>query len=320
MQSKLIHLGKWKRLFEMIKRPLSQSPSTITTVTNLLTTQKHNEKMSYQVPTSVEEVRTWVTAERENEGSSRSPNLLLLNIEHSNLKDTHISELRLDSSASICEIKERLYLHTGTKPSSMGLMHNSKELSNESATLRWYGVQSGDTLYINDTDPFSASAGGWLEDVSLVTKYKLSDEAYDAKEGTYRKYKEKMRKADPSWSMHNEIKRKQKEKLNPSAVKMDMGCDQPEGFGVGARCEVSPGGKRGSVQFVGKDLKELPGGWWIGVVYDEPVGKNDGMVKGIRYFQCEVGFGGIVRPSNVTVGDFPPSSIDDEDDEDGEEI
>lgn len=45
---------------------------------------------------------------------------------------------------------------------------------------------------------------------------------------------------------------------------------------VGDRCEVDPGGKRGEVKFVGK-VDTLAAGYWIGVQYDEPVGKHDGV-------------------------------------------
>lgn len=45
-------------------------------------------------------------------------------------------------------------------------------------------------LHIQDTNPLSLSANGWLEDTSKVEKYVMSDEAYNAREGTYRKYKE----------------------------------------------------------------------------------------------------------------------------------
>lgn len=45
---------------------------------------------------------------------------------------------------------------------------------------------------------------------------------------------------------------------------------------MGDRCEVEPGAKRGTVKFVGK-AEALGRGFWVGVQYDEPLGKHDGM-------------------------------------------
>jgi len=45
---------------------------------------------------------------------------------------------------------------------------------------------------------------------------------------------------------------------------------------VGSRCEVEPGAKRGVVKFVGQ-AEPLGPGFWVGVQYDEPLGKHDGM-------------------------------------------
>lgn len=45
---------------------------------------------------------------------------------------------------------------------------------------------------------------------------------------------------------------------------------------VGNRCEVEPGEKRGAVKFVGR-AENLAPGYWVGVQYDEPLGKHDGM-------------------------------------------
>lgn len=44
---------------------------------------------------------------------------------------------------------------------------------------------------------------------------------------------------------------------------------------------------------------------WIGVCFDDPVGKNDGSIKGKRYFQAQTGYGAFVKPAMVTVGEFP---------------
>lgn len=56
----------------------------------------------------------------------------------------------------------------------------------------------------------------------------------------------------------------------------------------------------------------------VGVKFDEPLGSNDGTVKGVKIFDCEAGYGAFVRGKNVSVGDYPERDILDEvsDDED----
>lgn len=259
-----------------------------------------SDNKSYKTPTSLSEVREWVTGEGQNQG--RASETILLHVQHSNLKATHFAEIRMDQRTTIADVKQRLYLHTGTRPDSMRLQLISsitnavQDLFNEQHTLQQMNAYTGDTLLIIDEDPFSVSANGGLEDTSLVPKYVLSDEAYEKKENTYRKFKQKMREKDPKWSMTNEL---MKRKANP----MDISDDIPN-IQVGNRVQIFPGEKRGTAKFVGRELKDLPAGWWVGVEFDEPVGKNDGLVKGVRYFSCEMGYGGLARPSNVTVGDF----------------
>ncbi len=46
-------------------------------------------------------------------------------------------------------------------------------------------------------------------------------------------------------------------------------------------------------------------GYWVGIVFDEPVGRSDGMVQGRRDFDTHgPWYGGVVRGKNVTEGDF----------------
>ena len=76
---------------------------------------------------------------------------------------------------------------------------------------------------------------------------------------------------------------------------------------VGDRCEVNPGGRRGTIRWVGQ-LQEGDvnrGGYWVGVELDEPMGRNDGSYKGKQLFSCQQNYGLFARGQNVTVGDYP---------------
>jgi len=59
------------------------------------------------------------------------------------------------------------------------------------------------------------------------------------------------------------------------------------------------------VRYVGLTDFGSAGGVWVGIEYDEPMGKNDGSVEGKRYFTCSPRFGVFVRPDKVRVGDYP---------------
>lgn len=73
--------------------------------------------------------------------------------------------------------------------------------------------------------------------------------------------------------------------------------DAAEDFKVGDRVWVN-GNKPGYIQFLGET--QFAPGQWAGIVLDEPIGKNDGSVAGVRYFQSEPLRGIFTRPSKLS--------------------
>eukprot|EP01018_Ginkgo_biloba_P034390 Gb_34569 [translate_table: standard] len=220
---------------------------------------------------------------------------VLLHVTHSNLKH-HFNELRFTLNSTVGAAKERLWKNCGTRIDSMILQlfdDNDKkicDMDDDSRPLGFYSPHDGYRIHIVDLDPSSVTAGGWLEDTSLVDKYRISEDAYDKLDGTYRKFKEKLISQEPS--------------ITQPKITDDYMEDLASKIKVGDRCEVDPGGKRGVVMFVGR-AETLALGFWVGVQYDEPIGKHDGMVRGKRYFSCPPLQGAMLRPEKVKVGDFP---------------
>ena len=200
--------------------------------------------------------------------------------------------------------------------------------------LGYFGLEHGVTIHCVDLDPNSGSKGGQYEDVSLVQKYVMSDEDYDKRKGTLRAWGREQKAVDPSFTYtKHEREHRAKVEANRKA-KLGEGCsaegddkaaevshdkESVRGMEIGMRCEVHPGGRRGSIQFIGEIPKLGSGGYWCGVRFDEPVGKADGPIKGKRYFEAEKGYGGFVRAKNVAVGDYPERSFEDELDSDSDD-
>uniref|UniRef100_A0A4W4GSR8 Dynactin subunit 1 n=1 Tax=Electrophorus electricus TaxID=8005 RepID=A0A4W4GSR8_ELEEL len=66
---------------------------------------------------------------------------------------------------------------------------------------------------------------------------------------------------------------------------------------VGSLVEVIGKGQCGTVAYIGATL--FATGKWVGVILDEPKGKNDGTVQGKSYFTCKENHGIFVRQSQV---------------------
>lgn len=220
---------------------------------------------------------------------------VLLRVTHSNLK-SFSADVRFPLQMSVESVKDKLWRKCGTSVNSMSLElyddTNTKvaALTDNSRPLGFYSPLQGYRLHVIDLDPSSVTSGGWLEDTSLVEKYTISEEEYSKHDGTFRKFKEKVLSQNPS-AVENKLSNNYMEDL----------CSNIK---VGDRCEVDPGAKRGVVKYVGQAESIAPG-FWVGIQYDEPLGKHNGIVKRVRYFECPPLHGAMVRPDKVKVGDYP---------------
>ncbi|KZV18154.1 tubulin-folding cofactor B [Dorcoceras hygrometricum] len=215
---------------------------------------------------------------------------VVLRVTHSNMK-SFSTDIRCSLQMSIEAVKEKLWKKCGTTVDSMclELYDDSGDkvsvLGYNARPLGFYSPRDGYRLHVIDLDPSSITSGGWMDDTSLVEKYKISEEAYDKLDGTYRKFKEKLGRQHASHDT----------KISDCYME-----DLCANIKVCDRCQVEPGEKRGVIKFVGR-AETLAPGFWVGVQYDEPLGKHDGMVKGKRYFDCPSLCGAMIRPDKVKV-------------------
>lgn len=251
------------------------------------------------------DLKEWVSGADHREYENLPEGMVVVSCRH-NLLVKELKELRLDLHQTIGDLKHKLYRHCGTSPEWMALVLKSGgevicELNDDKKKLGFYGVKTGMEIKIIDQNPHSLAKNGGLEDVSLVKKYVMTDEEYDKRENTLRNFKKQKLKEDPSFRFFpkkkNDGSTKTKEIVPGTA-------EDAEGIEVGQRCEVQPGARRGRVGFVGE--VQFAVGHWVGVILDEPLGRNDGSVKGKRYMKdCPANHGIFAHPKKVKVGDFP---------------
>eukprot|EP00042_Codosiga_hollandica_P017558 m.48726 g.48726 ORF g.48726 m.48726 type:complete len:236 (+) comp47783_c0_seq2:100-807(+) len=209
------------------------------------------------------------------------------------------SERRFDKGITILALKMKLEMITGSEAGHQDLRLydcNNVEIGkmdNNDAMLGAYPIESGMRIHVIDTNPFKTR--NEFGDVSKVEKFEMADEDYAKRSDSVMAFKarNKLGRFNPEFATKAEQKEHEFE-------------DEAREIQKGSRCEVTVQGqppKRGVVMFVGQT--QFQPGWWIGVKYDEPVGKHDGSVGGVKYFQCENKYGAFVRPNCVKVGDYP---------------
>ncbi|KAI8084426.1 CAP Gly-rich domain-containing protein [Gilbertella persicaria] len=218
--------------------------------------------------------------------------------------DENVStERRFDKGLTISQLKYKLEPITGIPYSTQKIdlyqgNHLLGTLDDETRMLGSYPAEDYMRLHVVDTNPHRVK--NQYTDVSLVEKFELTDDQYEKRSDTVRAFKERNKLG--RFSDEAAAKEEAIEKAYEKAA---------SGIKVGDRCEVLGDDESvrrlGTVRFVG-ETKFQPG-LWVGIQYDEPLGKNDGSVQGEKYFSCPPKYGGFVRPTKVNVGDFPEEEL-----------
>lgn len=236
------------------------------------------------------------------------------------------SERQVSTSTTVRELKSKLQVVTGIHPNSQNLSlqdgsmpattYELEEgatlavLDDDDRTLGSYGLNSdGHIIKVAPSDSrLTSTLSSYIEDPN-VQKFELTQEEYAQRRDTVMAYKARNkigRFASPP----------------PEDAMTTAAAPLPEGLQAGARVRVDASStginiKLGTVRYVGET--SFAKGVWVGVEYDEPVGKNDGSIDGERYFTCRSKYGGFVKPDKCAVGDWQAEEIN-TDDELGSDI
>ncbi|KAG2174405.1 hypothetical protein INT43_004428 [Umbelopsis isabellina] len=220
------------------------------------------------------------------------------------------SERRFDKGTHILELKYKLEPITGIPAATQSIsLYNGETLlgkiDDESKMLGAYPVENYMRIHVTDTNPHRVK--NQYNDVSLVEKFELTEEEYAKRSDSVLAFKQRNKLG--RFSDEASASTEASDQANEEASKV---------INLGDRCEVQLGDdaelrKRGCVRFIGTTTFQP--GVWIGVEYDEPLGKHNGTVQGVEYFKCRPKHGAFVRPTKVEVGDFPEEDLFDTDDE-----
>ncbi|XP_017865032.1 PREDICTED: tubulin-folding cofactor B [Drosophila arizonae] len=217
--------------------------------------------------------------------------------------DTVAFEIKFAKDLTISQLKSKLEILTGGNAGTMKVELYKGDnfvttLSDNDAKLGFYINCDGMRLHVID------NFANFTFDTETVEKFELSNDQYEQRSDSVRSFLKQNR-----LGKYNEEERQQMEiKRREQAAEIQRRADLCV---VGSRCQVSVSGnptRRGTVMYNGQ--LEGKNGIYIGVQYDEPLGKNNGSVDGKSYFICQPNYGGFVSPLSVEVGDFPAETFD----------
>ena len=205
--------------------------------------------------------------------------------------DNSSSEQRLSPHWTIATMRQKLWPITGIPGQYQRF--NSQNPADD-ALVSELALQPLSVLKIQDARPKQQREN--FTDDSQVEKFELTQEQYENRQDSVLAYKRrnKLGRFDPT-TLVAEQEESQKEAARTEQLKA---C-------IGQRCKAVDKGHHGIIRYVGP-VPEIPkAGSWVGIEYDEPVGKHTGTLQGNQYFSCSLNHGGFVRTTRIELGDFP---------------
>lgn len=134
---------------------------------------------------------------------------------------------------------------------------------------------------MNNIDPSARVTEGQYTDVSQVPKFEISEEEYSSRQGELVATSFIVYDVVDLINIDTVLAYKKAHHIGRFAPSVTNHKEEeliPEDITLNARCEVDTGDsglkKRGAIRFVGKT--KFAKGIWVGIEYDEPLGKNDG--------------------------------------------
>lgn len=219
-----------------------------------------------------------------------------------------IPEKRYSLQQTVESVKQSLYSYFGTPSHQIRLelfdragAKLESDMKDEKM-LGYYQVKDEYRIHAIDLQPTAQIVN--YNDVSQVQKFEIPEEKWLQREDNARAFK--MRMLQEQAKSQGETERIS---MNSSPTLDDNSYSTlAEKISVGDRCLCQPGDRLGTVRYVGC-IAGLKSGFWVGVEFDEPVGKSDGSVKGQKLFECRPQYGGFLRPDQVSTGDYPPEEF-----------
>lgn len=126
--------------------------------------------------------------------------MIKIDLEH-NISSLKIPELRVDPNSTILALKENIQKRYGSEPNYVRLALKNKkgdlvtQMEEDMRTLNFYGVENGMIVHITDLNP--ASIHKEIENTNQIEKYTISEEAYNALDENFRKWKQNFLAENP---------------------------------------------------------------------------------------------------------------------------